>query len=70
MKWHWTELPCKEKCNKIFITKSYPCIRKSLFTLKHSKWNLYILMAQIQGVQDQNLPKEIGITKKLCTSDP
>ena len=24
----------------------------------------------IQGVQDQNLPKEIGITKKLCTSDP
>ena len=26
--------------------------------------------AKIQGVQDQNLPKEIGITKKLCTSDP
>ena len=24
----------------------------------------------LQGVQDQNLPKEIGITKKLCTSDP
>ena len=28
------------------------------------------LMQKVQGVQDQNLPKEIGITKKLCTSDP
>ena len=29
-----------------------------------------IEIVYIQGVQDQNLPKEIGITKKLCTSDP
>ena len=29
-----------------------------------------LLKKVLQGVQDQNLPKEIGITKKLCTSDP
>ena len=31
---------------------------------------IYTLNTVVQGVQDQNLPKEIGITKKLCTSDP
>ena len=53
-------------CLKSTLVSRFHFARFPVF-LKLSNFLSNILL---QGVQDQNLPKEIGITKKLCTSDP
>ena len=54
-------------CMTIFHAKMH-LLRN--FATRHTDVFVLTFTVYVQGVQEQNLPKEIGITKKLCTSDP
>ena len=60
------------RSNELPNRKRYTNISGDKYAYK-SKSNCKLIqhvVEKVQGVQDQNLLKEIGITKKLCTSDP